>query len=195
MPIMLAKQNWRAKNFFTGISLKTCLIWVTLTVSKLMMSYFRRVLLQRNEYALEKYHIECKTIPVQFLTGPEDVRSFRLLDFETWKWFIFSALCTGQYYPQENILGIHICYNMSRFQGHRAAGSFMTMKNSHSTIENPNRDTPLVGQCLTKLRPSPSEYKPVSDSLTCKVKPSQQSHSCVERQMYYPILLISLSTF
>jgi hypothetical protein len=48
------KQNWRARNCVSGVSLQTCPALVALKLSRLLRSHFRRVLLQRAEYELEK---------------------------------------------------------------------------------------------------------------------------------------------
>ena len=54
-----------------------------------------------------------------------------------------SALRTGRLYPPGNISGIHFCQRPSRPQGHSAAGSIMSVKNSSDTIGNRTRDLPV----------------------------------------------------
>jgi hypothetical protein len=55
-----------------------------------------------------------------------------------------SALCTGRIYPPPpppgNIPGTHFCYRLSRYQGHRATGKIMSVKNSSYTIANGTGD-------------------------------------------------------
>ena len=50
-----------------------------------------------------------------------------------------SALRTGRLYPPGNIHGTHLCYRMSRPQGHSAAGRFMSVRNPIDTIGIQNR--------------------------------------------------------
>jgi len=44
-----------------------------------------------------------------------------------------SALRTGRLDPPGNIHGTHFCYGLSQPQGHSAAGTIMSMKNSKVT--------------------------------------------------------------
>jgi hypothetical protein len=53
-----------------------------------------------------------------------------------------SALRTGRLHPPGNIPGTHFCYRLSQPQGHSAAGSIMSMKNTKDTIGNRTRDLP-----------------------------------------------------
>ena len=53
-----------------------------------------------------------------------------------------SALHTGRLYPQGNIPGTHLCWELSRSEGHSAVGKIMSMKNSNDTIGNRTRDLP-----------------------------------------------------
>jgi hypothetical protein len=50
-----------------------------------------------------------------------------------------SALCTGHLYP----LITHLCHRLSRPQGHSAAGSIVSMKNSNDSIGNRTGDLPV----------------------------------------------------
>jgi len=42
--------------------------------------------------------------------------------------------------PPRNIPGTHLCWRLSEPQGHSAAGSIMSMKNSNDIIGNRTRD-------------------------------------------------------
>jgi hypothetical protein len=99
--------------------------------------------------------IKGKAIPLQAWTGLEGSRRLRLPEFQDdrhVKVVRLSALRTGRLYPPGNIAGTHFCYRLSRPQGHSAAGRIMSMKISSDTIENRNRNLPVVAQCLSQLR-------------------------------------------
>jgi len=53
-----------------------------------------------------------------------------------------SALSTGRLYPPGNIPGTHLCWRLSQPQDHKAAGKFMSMKNSRDTIGDRTRELP-----------------------------------------------------
>jgi len=72
-----------------------------------------------------------------------------------------SALRTRRLYPPENIPGTHFCYRLSQPQGHSAAGTIMSMKNSNNTIGNRTSDLPAcsaVPQPTAPSRNTPSKY-------------------------------------
>ena len=53
-----------------------------------------------------------------------------------------SALRTGRLYSPGYIPGSHFCQRLSQPQGHSAAGTIMSMKNSNDTIGNRTPDLP-----------------------------------------------------
>jgi hypothetical protein len=70
-----------------------------------------------------------------------------------------STLRTGRLYPPENIPGTHFYENLSRSQGHSAAGRIMSMKNSNDTIWNRTRDLPA---CNSVPQPTAPPRAPAS---------------------------------
>jgi hypothetical protein len=85
-----------------------------------------------------------KAIPLQAWTGPGGSRSLRLPDFKTigpWRCYGCQPYAPAAITPS-NIHGTHFCYRLSRPQGHSAAGSIVSVKNSNDTIGNRTHDLP-----------------------------------------------------
>jgi hypothetical protein len=55
--------------------------------------------------------------------------------------------------PQGNIPSTHFCQNLSRSQGHSAAGRIMSMRNSRDTIGNRTRDLPACSAVPQQTAP------------------------------------------
>jgi hypothetical protein len=86
-----------------------------------------------------------------------------------------SDLRTGRLYLPRNITSTHVCERMSRPQGHSAAESIISMKNSNDTIGNrarylQNFSAPRTGGCLS-----------VVSVMCCQVKVSASGWSLVQR--------------
>jgi len=58
----------------------------------------------------------------------------------------------------ENISGTHLCWRLSRLQGHSADGRIMSMKNSSDTIGNRTRDLPA---CRAVPHPTTPPHAPL----------------------------------
>ena len=67
--------------------------------------------------------------------------------------------------PPGNILGTHLCFRMSRPQGHSAAGRTMSIKNTNDTIGKRSRDLPV---CSAVPQPTAPLYLKLS--LTSHIK-------------------------
>ena len=96
--------------------------------------------------------LKVKAIPVQTWRSPEGTKRLRLPDFKTigiYEGGRLSAIRTGRLYTPGNIPGTHFSLRLSRFQGHRAAGRIMPIKNP-SGIEPAT--VCVVAQCLNQLR-------------------------------------------
>jgi hypothetical protein len=83
------------------------------------------------------------------LTGRESSRRFRLPDFKTigtWRWQDCQPYAQTAFTPG-SIPDTHLCWSLSRPQGHSDAGRNISMKNS-----NDNIGFRFVAQCLNQLR-------------------------------------------
>jgi hypothetical protein len=92
--------------------------------------------------------------------------------------------------PPVNIPGNHLCYRLTQLQGHSAAGSIMSMKNSNDTIGNRTRDLPTCSAvprsiCVpTFLNRVPSESKaqvPFAQTRFSMAKWNKCIYSCFEK--------------
>jgi hypothetical protein len=72
--------------------------------------------------------------------GFQGVETTRFLYDRYIKVVRFSVLRTGRLYPPRNIAGTHFCKRLIRSQGHIAAGSCTSIKNSNDIIGNRTRD-------------------------------------------------------
>jgi len=111
-----------------------------------------------------------KAMPVQ-----TNYRSLRLQETEAprsdsryMKVERMSALRTGYLYPARNIPGTHLCYTLSRSQGHSAAKRIMSMKHSNNTIWDRTRALPA---CRAVPQPTAPQHVP------CYYVPSATSTS------------------
>jgi hypothetical protein len=86
-----------------------------------------------------------------------------------------SDLHTCCLYLPGNITGTHVCERLSRPQGHNAAGSIMSMKNSNHTIWNRTRDLPKFSAQRTRGCLS------VVSVMCCQVKVSASDWSLIQR--------------
>ena len=68
-----------------------------------------------------------------------------------------SALRTGRLYDPGNIPGTHLCYRLSRPQGHNAAGRIILIKISNEIVWNRTRDLPA---CCAVPQPTASPPAP-----------------------------------
>ena len=105
-----------------------------------------------------------KSIPHRPVTGPEDYRKLRLLNFmriDKMKVVRVLALSTGRLYSSANIPGTHFCYKTSLLQNHRRAGRTMSMKNSKYTIWKRIRDLPPCSAVLNQPLCNPISYTPI----------------------------------
>ena len=93
-------------------------------------------------YSVFQWTPVCKAVPLQAWSGPEVSRKFKFPDFMTTAQDggKVDSLSTDRLYPQENIPGTHLCYRLSRPQGHSATGRIMSLKNSNDIIGNRTRD-------------------------------------------------------
>jgi hypothetical protein len=66
----------------------------------------------------------------------------------------FLSLRTGRLYPPADIPGTHICYRLSRLQGHRVGGRIMSMKNVNGAVGNRSRIFP-DGSAVPQLNAPP----------------------------------------
>jgi hypothetical protein len=69
------------------------------------------------------------------------------------KLVMLSALSTGRLYPPVNTPGNHLCYGLSRPQGHSAAGRILSMKNSSDNTRDRIRDLPACTAVLQTTAP------------------------------------------
>jgi hypothetical protein len=93
------------------------------------------------------FKVECKgkAVPLQAWSGPEGSRKLRFPDHMT------TAQDGGKVVsikhrpplPPGNAPGTHLCYRLSRPQGHSEIGRIMSMKNSNDTIWNHTSDLPI----------------------------------------------------
>jgi hypothetical protein len=86
-----------------------------------------------------------KAVPLQACSAPEGSRKLRFPDFMTTAQEDgkFVSLTHRPPLPPGNTPGTHLCYRLSRPQGHSATGRIMLMKNSNDTIGNRNRNLPV----------------------------------------------------
>ena len=87
-------------------------------------------------------NVNVKQSLLQAWTGPEGSRSSRLPDNRHKKVIRLSALRTDRLYPPGNIPGTHLCWRLSRSQGHNEVGRIMSTNSSNGTIWNRTRDLP-----------------------------------------------------
>jgi hypothetical protein len=84
-------------------------------------------------------------VPPQAWTGPYVSRKLRLPEFlYNWRTKVarLSALITGRLHPQEKSVVLISVKRLSQPQGHSAARTIKSMKNSSDTNENRTRDPP-----------------------------------------------------
>jgi len=99
----------------------------------------------------EGVYLSVKSNPI---TGPysrwglQEVEAPRFQVSRHMKVVRLSAVRTGRLNPPGKIPSTHFCYNLSRPQGHSAAGRIMSMKNSNDTIGNRTRDLPNYQICI-----------------------------------------------
>ena len=65
--------------------------------------------------------------------------------------------------PPGNIPGTHLCWRLSRPQGHSAGGRIMSMKNSNDTIGNRTRDL-LACSAVPQPTAPPRAPEPIAKS-------------------------------
>jgi hypothetical protein len=108
----------------------------------------------------------CKSNPITGLDRPigfEEVEAAKFQENRHINVVRLSALRTDRLNPQE-IPSTHCCYRLSRPQGHSAAGSIMSIKNSKDTIGNRTRDLPACSAVPIPTAPprAPPHYSILS---------------------------------
>jgi hypothetical protein len=77
----------------------------------------------------------------------------------------FLALYVGRSLPPRKIPGTHLCWRLSRLQGHSAAGKIRSIEKCNGLIGNATRDLPA---CSVVPQPTTLPGAPVLQSLPTK---------------------------